>query len=349
MAWSFRIGRLLGSELRVHATFFLLLLWIGVSAWGSGGPAAAALNITFILLLFACVLAHEFGHALMARRYGIRTPDITLLPIGGLARLERMPERPGQEIAVALAGPAVNVGIALVLWLAGFGPMTQATDLGGTLAGLMGGLLSVNILLVIFNMIPAFPMDGGRVLRGVLAIFLPRLRATRYAVRLGQGLAVLFAAYALWTGSFLLGLVALFVFFAGNAELTEMRARSRFDHLSVGDAMIGEFTHLSPEAPAGPAAELARSSPQDIFPVIGPDGRLGGFATPDALLRAPAAARVSEVMSPEAPSLPMSRPAVQLITLLDQYPAVGVTGPSGRLLGYVTRESAARLFRQRGG
>jgi Zn-dependent protease len=115
MTWSFSIGHLFGSELRVHATFFLLLAWIGAAAWIVGGPLAAAVNIAFILVLFACVVAHEFGHALMARRYGIKTPDITLLPIGGLARLERMPEKPGQEIMVALAGPAVNVVIWAVL------------------------------------------------------------------------------------------------------------------------------------------------------------------------------------------------------------------------------------------
>ncbi|MGR3581812.1 MAG: site-2 protease family protein [Sagittula sp.] len=109
MSWSFPVGRLLGSELRVHATFFLLLGWIGLSAYSSGGTAAALDSLSFVVLLFACVVAHEYGHALMARRFGIRTPDITLLPIGGLARLDRMPERPAQEIAVALAGPAVNV------------------------------------------------------------------------------------------------------------------------------------------------------------------------------------------------------------------------------------------------
>src|SRR6056297_3471320 len=115
MGWSFSIGRLFGSELRVHVTFFLLLIWIGAVAWSAGGMAAAAENVLFVAALFACVVAHEFGHALTARRYGIRTPDITLLPIGGLARLERMPEKPREEILVALAGPAVNVVIWLVL------------------------------------------------------------------------------------------------------------------------------------------------------------------------------------------------------------------------------------------
>ncbi len=111
MTWSFPVGRILGTEVRVHATFFLLLLWIGVAGFLEGGSRDAIVSLLFILALFACVVLHEFGHALMARRYGISTPDITLLPIGGMARLERMPEKPAQEIAVALAGPAVNVAI----------------------------------------------------------------------------------------------------------------------------------------------------------------------------------------------------------------------------------------------
>ena len=127
MGWSFPIGRLFGSELRVHATFFLLLAWIAVSAWSYGGPAAALQNVAFVLALFACVVAHEFGHALTARRYGIKTPDITLLPIGGLARLERMPENPRHEIIVALAGPAVNIVIWAVLLL--FGANTHLDEL----------------------------------------------------------------------------------------------------------------------------------------------------------------------------------------------------------------------------
>ena len=117
MSWSFPIGHLFGSELRVHATFFLLLAWISAAVWIESGPAAAAVSLVYVLALFACVVAHEFGHALTARRYGIRTPDVTLLPIGGVARLERMPEKPGQEILVALAGPAVNVAIFLILLL----------------------------------------------------------------------------------------------------------------------------------------------------------------------------------------------------------------------------------------
>jgi stage IV sporulation protein FB len=346
MSWSFPIGRLLGSEVRIHATFFLLLLWVGASAWGIGGAGAALSNILFVMALFACVVAHEFGHALMARRFGIRTPDITLLPIGGLARLERMPDRPFQEIAVALAGPLVNVVIAAALWLAGFGPSTSLA-LETSAGAFASALLSVNILLVLFNMIPAFPMDGGRVLRGVLAIFLPRLRATLFAVRIGQAFALAFAAYALWSGNFLLGLVALFVFLAGNAELGQMKSRAALSDLSVGDAMLRDFTHLSPDAPVSAAAELVRSSDQSIFPVVGRDGKLAGFVEADAILEADGGGRIADVMEADVMSLPMSRPAGHLLDVLGERHAIGVTGPSGRLVGYVTQGSAARLLRRR--
>ncbi|SLN31573.1 Putative zinc metalloprotease Rip3 [Roseivivax jejudonensis] len=219
MTWSFPIGRLLGSQLRVHITFFLLLAWIAFSAWGTGGAPAATINVIFVLALFACVVAHEYGHALMARRFGIPTPDITLLPIGGVARLARMPQRPGQEIAVALAGPAVNLVIAGVIYLA-LGRLEMANVLAsdGTAAGFFGPLATINVWLVLFNMIPAFPMDGGRVLRATIAIFAGRARATRIASYVGQTIAVGFAIWGAVSGSPLLVLIAAFVFLAARAE-----------------------------------------------------------------------------------------------------------------------------------
>jgi Zn-dependent protease len=188
MSWSFSIGTVLGSELRVHATFLLLLAWIGTAAFASGGPTAALVNIAFVLALFACVVAHEFGHALMARRFGVRTPDITLLPIGGMARLEKIPEAPAQEIAVALAGPAVNIVIWAGLTLL-FGANDSLSTLGAiddTGEGFVARLAAINLFLAIFNMIPAFPMDGGRVLRAALAVGMDRVRATKIAATAGQ-------------------------------------------------------------------------------------------------------------------------------------------------------------------
>src|SRR5688500_1484361 len=159
MAWSFPIGRLFGSEIRMHVTFLLLLAWIAIAHYQQGGTPAAVEGVLFILALFACVIAHEFGHAIAARRYGIRTPDITLLPIGGLARLERMPDKPGQELVIAIAGPLVNVVIAALIFLVlGYSVgLEQMTEIENPRADFFARLAGVNVFLVVFNLIPAFP------------------------------------------------------------------------------------------------------------------------------------------------------------------------------------------------
>src|SRR4030095_5550761 len=191
MRWSFTVARIAGIEVKIHITFVLFLAWIGLSYYQLGGANAAAQGVMFILALFGCVLLHEFGHALVARAFDIRTPDITLLPIGGVARLQRMPDKPWQELLVAIAGPLVNVVIAAVLIFAlvrnvNFHDLSQLQTPG---VDWLGKLASVNIWLVIFNLIPAFPMDGGRGLRALLAMMMNYARATQIAASIGQGLA----------------------------------------------------------------------------------------------------------------------------------------------------------------
>src|SRR5919197_213210 len=196
MSWSLTLGRFGPTTLRVHLTFFLLLAWIGFAAWQKGGAPAATASVLFITLIFGCVVLHEFGHILMARRFGIETPDVTLYPIGGVARMARMPEKPTQELAVAIAGPLVNVAIAFVLFL--FLPPIEPDDLSrieDPRVSFIARLAAVNVFLVLFNMIPAFPMDGGRVLRALLAIKLGRARATQIAASLGQALAFAFGFF----------------------------------------------------------------------------------------------------------------------------------------------------------
>lgn len=225
MPWSYRIARIAGIDVRIHATFLLLPLYFGFMEWRVEGPEAAARSVFFILLLFLCVLLHEFGHALAGRRYGIRTPDITLLPIGGVARMESIPDKPSQELVIALAGPAVNVGIVAIL-----APVLIFT--GGVFSGpatetrlLLHNLVLVNTGLLAFNLIPAFPMDGGRVFRALLAMRWSWTRATIIAARTGQGVAILFGLAALWDSNPLLLLVALFVFSGAQQEIAYARAR----------------------------------------------------------------------------------------------------------------------------
>jgi Zn-dependent protease len=189
MPWSWKLVRIAGIDVYVHATFFMVIAWIALIHWNESQNLAAVIDgVGFILALFACVVLHEFGHALTAARFGIRTRDITLLPIGGLARLERMPDVPLQELWVALAGPAVNVVIAIVLfaWLRGSGAWEAVEGIGVT-AGTFGERVMVaNVFLAGFNLLPAFPMDGGRALRAVLATRMEYTRATQWAAMVGQ-------------------------------------------------------------------------------------------------------------------------------------------------------------------
>ncbi len=350
MAWSFPIARLFGSEIRVHITFFLLLLWIGIAHYQIGGLAAAISGLAFILALFACVVAHEFGHALAARRYGIRTPDITLLPIGGLARLERMPEKPRQEIIVALAGPAVNVVIAVVL-IGLFGTQTDVDALASLedpQQGFFARLAAVNIFLVVFNMIPAFPMDGGRVLRAVLAMSRSRARATRIAARIGQGFAF-FLGFVGLMGNPVLIFIAIFVYLAASAEaqVTQMQEVTR--NAGVRDGMISRYETLGPQSVIGDAARALLQTTQHEFPVIDGGGHMRGLLTRNAMIGALAKSGadtpVLDVMISEIPTVAPHERLDSALTLMQKSgaPAVGVVDGGGRLIGYITPENIGEM------
>ncbi|MCK0143658.1 site-2 protease family protein [Aliiroseovarius sp. F20344] len=349
MSWSFPIGRLFGSQLRVHVTFFLLLAFIGASTWSEKGPEAALWTIVFILLLFACVVAHEFGHALMARRFGIRTPDVTLLPIGGLARLERMPEKPGQEILVALAGPAVNIVIWVVLTVL-FGAPTEPDQLTGmaiTPSTLPAQLATLNLILAVFNMIPAFPMDGGRVLRAVLSLFTDRIKATRIAAAAGQFVAFLMALTGLMSGNLMLVLIAGFIFIAAGGESADVAMRDVARKLMARDAMITEYESLRPDDPISLAASTLIRTTQHEFPVLDVEGHLAGFLTREALFHAMAEGapntRVDSVMQ-SVPSAELTDGLELVLERMGSNPTVAVVDSEGHLLGYITRENVGELM-----
>src|SRR6187399_684509 len=193
MSWSLPIFRIVGIQLRIHITFLLLIAWLAFGYYTQGGSAAAASRVIFVLLLFLCVVLHEFGHAFAAKAFGINTPDITLLPIGGVARLERMPEEPVQELIIAAAGPAVTALIAVGAFIGGGSwdyPPTTETSIPDI-------LFTMNVVLLLFNLLPAFPMDGGRVLRALLATRMSYARATQVAATVGQGFAFVFGFFGL--------------------------------------------------------------------------------------------------------------------------------------------------------
>ena len=279
MKWSFSIGRVLGTDVRIHVTFLLLLLFLALTQGSMGA--------LFIGLVFFCVLLHEFGHVLAARRYGIRTPDITLLPIGGLARLERMPRRPMHELVVAMAGPAVNVLIAFVLLVAlgGFPNMGMDFTLDSP-RHLLEGLLVANVWLVIFNLIPAFPMDGGRILRALMATRLSYARATQVAASIGQGLAFAGGLYGFMHGHLMLILVAFFIFLGAGQEAATARFEDATDGLPVTAAMITRFDALSPQDTLQRAVDQLLAGSQHDFPVVDGGGRVRGLVLRADLIQA---------------------------------------------------------------
>lgn len=347
---SLRLFTVAGTVVRVHPTFFLLLAWIAAIHWLSGGPDEALRGVIFILILFACVVLHEFGHIFAARRYGIRTPDVTLLPIGGVASLERMPEKPSQEIVVALAGPAVNLVIAalLVLFFGASLRPEQLAQLEADSPSLVDRVAAANIVLFVFNLIPAFPMDGGRVLRALLAIPLGFTRATQVAATIGQALAIGLGFLGLF-GNPLLVIVAVFIFLAASAEAGYVQARDLARGYLASHAMITSFETLSPAATADDAANLLLRTTQQEFPVVDGGQRLRGMVTREGLISAlkehGGAAPVLEFMH-EIPVVPEKSGLDQVMQVLNKAraPAIGVVDRDGRFLGYVNSENLGELL-----
>lgn len=230
MSLSWKLGRFAGIDVYLHATLLLFLAYVGMAAGGT-------LAVLLVSSLFACVLLHEFGHALAARAYGIPTEDITLYPIGGVARLARMPRKAGPELLIALAGPAVNLAIAGVLAVVlamgpAVGPSRATTSI---VPSFLASLLKLNLVLAIFNLVPAFPMDGGRVLRALLSGWMGRLRATEAAVGIGRMLAIAFGVWSLLQGNLLQAVLAVFIYTIAGVELSRVRHEERASE--PGDAV----------------------------------------------------------------------------------------------------------------
>ncbi len=358
MRWAIRLGRIAGTDVRIHLTFFLLLAWLAAEGYEAGGPREALSVVLLVCLIFLCVLLHEFGHALAARRYGIRTPDITLLPIGGVARVERMPENPRQEIVIALAGPAVNVVIAGVLWigmaLTGHVIRPGSPALEDSFADTV---LRVNVMLLLFNLIPAFPMDGGRVLRAVMTMKLGHAKATRIAAQIGQAIAVMlgfvgalgFAPLGIPPSPMLI-LVAVFVFMAAANEAGTAQLQSFTRGLSVSEAMVTEFKSLPRNASLGEAADVLLHTSQHEFPVVDPDGTLRGIFTRSELVAALRESgpetSVLGVMREDFPIVHPRTPFQDAFQKMQQSstPVLPVTDEDGKLVGLFTMENIGELL-----
>ena len=311
MRWSWKIGRLAGINVYLHATFLLMIIFILFIYWMEGHSALLALRgVAFALVMFACIVLHELGHALTARKYGIRTRDIILLPIGGVARLERMPEEPRQELLVALAGPAVNVviaaGVSVLLAAAGSPPtLKQLGNLRWVGGHFLTEVVTMNVWLALFNLLPAFPMDGGRVLRALLATRLEYTQATQIAAQVGQGMAFLFGLVGLFLNPFLL-FIALFVWMGASEEAAMVQMRTSLGGVPVQRVMLTDFRTLTADDTLATAVDHVLAGWQQDFPVVFGDHVLG-ILTREDLIRAVAqqgaAAPVREAMRRDVESV----------------------------------------------
>jgi Zn-dependent protease len=355
MKWSFRVATILGTEVRIHATFGLLLAYAAYLTRNEGGDwAVALLSMGVVCILFVCVLLHEFGHILAARRYGIHTPDVTLLPIGGMARLERMPREPIQELVVAICGPLVNVIIALALT-----PFISA-PLPTTLEELLHPqtelemLRTWNLCMVIFNLLPAFPMDGGRVLRALLHATLGNYqRATDIAATLGQALAI-----TLPVGMYLAGkdvgpmkvFLAMFIFFVARSEAAHVRHEETFRNLSVKDGMMTNFTTLSTHATLHEAVEALLAGSQHDFPILDPHGSLAGMLYRrqmfHAVRQSEPTALLHTIMQPCWAQVRTTDDLGSVLAELHQHQvtALPVMNPQGQLVGLLTTENVTEML-----
>lgn len=355
MKWSFKIAKVAGTEVRIHLTFFILLLLVAMQGMSGGqGTAGAVDALLFVSAAFLCVLLHEFGHVFAARGYGIHTPDITLLPIGGVARLERMPRKPSHEFVVAICGPLVNVAIAAAIKLALGLQMVMNPEYQFEQPGhFWEKLMLWNLIMVAFNMIPAFPMDGGRVLRAFLAMFTDYGRATRWAATLGQGIALTVALWMLFSREFhpVLLLISFFIFMAAGQEAAAVTQEEATRGLRVRDAMLTDFRTLPQDATLGDAVVLLLAGSQQDFPMLDEGGNMLGLVTRNRLVSA-----LSEngPMHPAIHILENCPDSVSPIISLGEglerlrsgtCPAMPVLDPvSGKLVGLLTAENVGEVL-----
>ncbi len=368
MSGSVKLFRLWGIDVQVHWSFLLILIYGAIIySGGPAGPLVGALyGILVILLLFACVVLHEFGHAVTAKYFGIRVPYITLLPIGGVAQLERMPNKPLQEFLIAIAGPMVNFVLAALLAplaTLAFGLKVQNGAAAASaqsllaqmqtpgLTGLLLYLAATNLLLGLFNLLPAFPMDGGRILRALLAMSMPYIQATRVAVAVGRFMAILFAIWGIAGGGIMLLLIAFFVYVGGQGELEMVESRFVLRDIRVKEALTPGAQALFVTDRLAKVVDLIMHTYQTDFPVFDLSNRFVGALTRGRLVQAlrefGPEARVVDVMIPRE-QIPVARPEETLDDvwdrMLEKHSRVVAVEDGGRFLGLITMEDITELI-----
>jgi len=350
MRLSWRVTMVAGIPIYLHSTFAVLVVFLLISGLSQGrGILGAISSVLFVLAIFATIVLHELGHALTARRFGIKTRDITLLPIGGLARLERMPDVPRQELWVALAGPAVNIVLAVICvlgYIAVTGDPPELT-LDPAATNVVGRFAAVNIALVFFNLVPAFPMDGGRALRALMAERIDYLRATTIAARIGQGLALVFGLLGLFSNPWLV-FIALFVWMGASSELSMVSMRGVFVGVPISRVMSRDFRSVSADDSLQEAVVCLLEDAQRDFPVVDA-GRIVGILTRDRLVAALSdgdhARPVHDVMTIEFETVDvLERLDAALVQLQNAPSNVLPVLREGRLVGLLTLDSISDSF-----
>jgi len=343
MKSSINLGKIFGIDLKINITFLFLLIWVAFSALLTGATIGNALSeVLFIIALFGIVVLHELGHALTARGFGISTRDITLLPIGGVARLEKMPEDPKQELLVAIAGPAVNLVLAglLAIGLFSFGYFNQPISLSMVGSNIWVRLLTANLTLFLFNLIPAFPMDGGRVLRSLLSLQMGPAKATKIAANIGKGAALLIGFAGIFFNPWLV-LTAIFIWVGASSEAKAVFLQESVKGLKVRDAMVSRFYQVDGNQPLGSVMDLSIQTGQRDIPVMS-NGHLLGIIRRQDLLnglqrlgnRAPAYAAIGS----EPESLQATLPLKDALLKFSEDRVLPVI-EDGQLIGLITPES----------
>lgn len=346
MAWSIQIGRAFGIPIRLHVTFLLLIGWLAIL----GGSRGDQTLLSLTLGLFGCVLLHELGHAVTAQRLGVRVLDITLLPIGGIARMARMPREPRHELWIACAGPAVNFVLAALFYLAHgwLEPDGSAPSVLANPGFLLGKLAALNLTLGLFNLLPAFPMDGGRILRALLAQRMPYPKATRLAASLGQLFAFALGFLGLFALNPLLVFIAMFLFVGATEEGARAQAEQFVEGVPVRDAMIRQFTSLGRGDLLGRAVDVLLAGTQQDFPIVEAE-EVVGILTRRRLLEALARfgrdRYVSEVMEPAPAPVWEDSPLADALErmVIEELSVMPVVNSDG-LCGLLTNENTAEYL-----
>lgn len=351
MKGSLFLGQVAKIKVFVHWTFFILLVYIFFSGISAGQTVGAiGWHILFILSVFACILLHEFGHAFVGRRFGFKTKDIILLPIGGVARFEKLPESPKQELLISIAGPLVNFFIALIL---SFVIQTSPDyilelDISSINPGnFLILLFAFNLLLGLFNLIPAFPMDGGRVFRALLSIFLPRPKATEIAAIVGSILAFLLIIIGLFYNPFLV-LIGVFIIFSASTESSIVNVMDVLEGHTAGELVMHHFDVLDEDLTIAEASQTVLDSPAISFAVISPKKDIVGTISRDQIIKSfksnDLGTPISEIMTPITNMISSDAPLKDLYTneIMKDNKMVPVT-ERGRIIGLINLENIAEF------